>query len=322
MNADGFFAIGPTEWAKACELGLNPAVAFLVLARGTGRDNITTRWSAEAVATHTGMSWRRAAESIGALETAKLATNVTEPGRRPIRKLAIPEDLDAALWLPNALVTGAANEVPPITRFRQAQNLEHLQAFIELYGLHDLTGDGGLPRKLVQAPFKRTHVCELGQFTVHGFTRAESRTCWNTGPLARFAKRDKGKDSAAWAFLLALERMGLLETVDYLAEGESADAELIHALTGDDAECARDAAAMVAAGLPGGFPHEAERYDYALPVIRHIATPAVVGVSRLVYRPHTKLTAAWWARHRESCERATAIYNALASGDYQRAATA
>lgn len=324
MNAEGFFAIGPKEWAKACELGLNPAVAFLVLARGTGRDNITTRWSAEAVQTHTGMAWRRAAESIGALESAKLASNTTEPGKRPIRKLAIPKDLDSALWLPNALVTGAGNEVPPVTRFRQAQNLEHLQTFIELYGVQDLAGDGGLPRSLVWAPYTRAKVCELGQFTVHGFTRAADsmRYCHRTGPLARFDKRKKG-DGDAWTCLTALERMGLLETVDYLAEGESADAELIHALTGDaDAETARDAAALLASELPGGYQYEAERFDYVLPVFRHIAAPAVVGVSRLVYRPHTKLTAAWWAHHRESCERATAIYHAIASGDYQRAAAA
>lgn len=322
MKADGFFAIGKAEWARACALGLNPAVSFLVLARGTGRDNITTGWSAEAVASHTGMAWRRARDAIAALESDKLAT-VTKLGTRPSRKLTIPKGKETALWLPNALVTGAANEVPPVTRLRQAQNLEHLQAFVELYGLQDLAGDGGLPRNLVQAPFKRTHVCDLGQFTVHGFSRAESRTCWNTGPLTRFAKRKEGNDSAAWAFLLALERMGLVETVDYLAEGESADAELIHALTGDDcASKARDAAATLASELPGGFKYEAEQFDYVLPVMHHIAAPAVVGVSRLVYRPHTKLTAAWWARHRESCERAAAIYDALALGDFQKAVAA
>ena len=323
MKSNGFFALGPTEWEKACELGLNPAVAFLVLARGTGRDNVTTRWSAEAVQTHTGMAWRRAAESIGVLEKAKLASNATQSGKRPIRKLAFPKDLDSALWLPNALVTGVGNEVPPIARFRQAQNLEHLHAFIELYGLHDLAGDGGLPRKLVQAKFKRAHICELGQFTVHGFTRADSRQCWATGPLARFPKRKDGEDSDAWVFLQTLERMGLLETVDHLAEGESPDAELIHALTGDpEAENVRDAAAMLAASLPGGFQYEAEQFDYVLPVMNHIATPAVVGVSRLVYRPHTKLTSAWWAQHCESCKRFTATYDALTSGDYQRAAVA
>jgi hypothetical protein len=30
-----FFAVDRRTWARACDLGLNPAVAYLVLARGT-----------------------------------------------------------------------------------------------------------------------------------------------------------------------------------------------------------------------------------------------------------------------------------------------
>lgn len=321
MNSEGFFAIGKSQWAQACGLGLNPAVALLVLARGSGRDNVTTRWSAEAVQTHTGMAWRRAAAAIAELEQAKLAESIGERSTRPTRKLAFPKDADAALWLPNALVTGAAGEVPPVTRLRQAQNLEHLQAFIELYGMQDLAGDGGLPRNLVRDSFERKHLCDAGQFSVYGFNRSESRTCWNIGPLKRFDKRKDGKEPAAWIFLKTLERMGLLQTVHYLAEGDSPDAELIHALTGDaDADKVRDAAGSAAASLPDGFQYEAEDYEYTLPAFTHLSRVAVVGVSRLVYRPHTKLTAAWYAQHRESCERFARIYDAIASGNFRQAA--
>jgi hypothetical protein len=55
-------------------------------------------------------------------------------------------------------------------------------------------------------------------------------------------------------------------------------------------------------------------------VIRHIAAPALVGVLRLVYRPHTKLTAAWYAGHRDACRRFAMIYNAVAMGDFKQAA--
>lgn len=320
-----FFAIGKPQWAKACSLGLNPAVALLVLARGTGRDNSTTRWSAEAVANCTGMSWRRAAAAIDDLERAKLAEAVGKRSTRPVRKLVIPDDTASMLWLPNTLVSGAGSEAPPVTRLRQAQNLEHLQTFIELYGVQDLAGDGGLPRNLVWKLYERERICDTGQFVVWGFREAENglRYCNTRGPLERFVKRKVREESASWVCLGALERMGLLETVDYLAEGDSYDAELIHALTGDkDADAANESAWALAASLPGGFQYKAEGFAYVLPVLRHIEAPAVAGVSRLVYRPHTKLTAAWWARHRESCERATAIYNAIASGDFQRAATA
>lgn len=320
-----FFAIGKPQWAEACGLGLNPAVALLVLARGSGRDNATTRWSAEAIANYTGMSWRRAAGAIDSLEQAELVETVGERSTRPTRKLAVPEDVANMLWLPNTLVSGAGAEAPPVTRLRQAQNLEHLQTFIELYGVQDLAGDGGLPRSLIWKPYERQRICDAGQFVVWGFSELNDgiRYCNALGPLARFAKRKEGTESASWAFLGATEGMGLLETVDYLAEGDSPDAELIHALTGDaDADAVRDAAWALSTELPGGFRYKADGFTYVLPVLRHIGAPAVVGISRLVYRPHTKLTGAWWTRHRESCTRAIEIYSAIAAGDYQRAATA
>jgi hypothetical protein len=31
-----------------------------------------------------------------------------------------------------------------------------------------------------------------------------------------------------------------------------------------------------------------------VPVLRHFANVQMIGVARLRYRPHTKLTAAWW----------------------------
>lgn len=319
MNGQ-FFAIGQPQWGEACKLGLNPAVALLVLARGSGGDNITTAWSADAVARHAGISWRRAKAAIDALEGAKLAS-ITKPGTRPVRKLAAPNDLKCMLWLPNTLVDGAGDEVPPVMRLRQAQNLEHLQAFIELYGMQDLGGDGGLPRSLVRAPFQRERICDIRQFTVWGFTRMDTRYCNHTGPLVRFVKREAGKDSAAWGFLLALEHMGLLQTVDYLTEGDSPDAELLHALTGDaSANNVRDTAYAWFDGGPEWMGHRAAQYDYTLPVFRHIAAPAVVGVSRLVYRPHTRVTAAWWAQHCDACERFATIYKTLAGDTYQQSA--
>lgn len=323
MNGD-FFAIGKPQWTGACELGMNPAVAFLVLARGTGRDNRTTRWSAEAVAKHAGITWRRAAAALTMLDgNPSIVTSITRKGGNPARKLTIPKEVESRLWLPNALVTGAGSEVPPITKLRQAQNREHLQAFIELYGVQDLAGDGGLPRSLVRAPFKRTRICEAGQFTVWGFVRDPSRTCWNTGPLERFHGRKEGKESASWAFLTALEDMGMLERVDYLAESDDPEAELIHALTGDgDALAARDAALNAAESLPEEFQYATEKHDYVIPVHRHMQRATVVGVSRLVYRPHTKLTGAWYARNSESCRQYKAIYTAIAAGDYRMEAAA
>src|SRR5688572_13213702 len=117
-----FFAIGVPQWAAACELGLRQAVALLVLARGSGRDNSTTTWSAEAVCNHSGMTWRRAKEAIALLEAQKIVV-VEKDGARPIRKIARPEDVEQLLWLPNELVTGAGKEIPPVKRLREASDL-------------------------------------------------------------------------------------------------------------------------------------------------------------------------------------------------------
>ena len=325
MSGD-FFAVGQEQWGAACKLGLNPAVAFLVLARGTGRDNISTRWSADAVSRCTGISWRRAQAAIVELEKSGLVSNMTEPGKRPARKLAFPDDLNEALWLPNTLVDGVAGKSSPIARLRQWQRVDYLQAFIELYGLQDLAGDGGLPRKLIWVPFVREHLCDAGPFRVYGYSQKGTGYCSATGPLARFHDKEMPPEGwRIWTFLTALMNNGLLETVNYLAESSSADSELIHPLTGDAAAMALNIAAFRALdGLPDWVSNRQANtgYHYILPVIRDIPEPAVVGVYRLTYRPHTKLTSAWWAQHQESCQRFTSIYKAIASGDFHRAVAA
>lgn len=316
-----FFAIGRKQWGQACSLGIGPAAVFLVMARGTGRDNSTTRWSAEACHRYTGVSWRRATEFITALLGAKLLSK-TKDGKRPTYKLATPSSKEELIWLPNTLVTGARDEVPPVARLRQGQDVEFLQAFVELYGSHELDGDGGLPRSLVYGAFEPgEHICDFGQYRVKGFSRKNS-TCFCIGPLKPFlGKKDAGGESRVWQFVYALKRMGLLETVDYLAESESPDAELVCALSGDEhAIAVADAAAELAAELPAGFKYSAESYDYTLPVLDHLHGAAMVTVYRLVYRPHTTKTAAWYARHVDSCRAFADQYTRLASGDFRKAA--
>lgn len=60
LGRGGFFAVDCRCWAMACGIGINAAIAYLVLARGTGRDNRTTVWSAHAVENNTMIPWRMA----------------------------------------------------------------------------------------------------------------------------------------------------------------------------------------------------------------------------------------------------------------------
>lgn len=82
-----FFAVDRRAWARACGLGINPAVAYLVLARGSGRDNRTSTWSVQAVEKYTSISRGRAQEALRVLERHGLI-QVLREGTRPKYLLA------------------------------------------------------------------------------------------------------------------------------------------------------------------------------------------------------------------------------------------
>lgn len=319
MSEQGsFFAVGKSEWDKACSLGLNPAVALLVMARGTSRDNATTTWSCEAISAHTGITWRRARDAVALLESNGLVGK-EKGGARPIRTLKIDMEEGAAIWLPNELVTGAGRETPPVRRLREGRDVDPLRLLIDLYLEQELTGDGGIARTLLRSPFKRELICGWGPFDVFGFKRAESSLANGVGVLSRYWK---AKENVVWERVDALIGMGLLERIAYLAEGDDPNAELIHALDGDDhARDVAQAAREFAEALPGGFSYEAAEYEFTLPVMKHMKQAAVVGVYRLRYRPKTKRTAAWYGQHVTSCAEYAEQYRRLAAADFSVAGT-
>ena len=79
----GFFAVDARIWAKLCVPGMmNEAVAYIVQARGTGRDNRTTTWSVESIERYTGISRHRAAAAVKNLQ-AKGFTRLLRGGTKP-----------------------------------------------------------------------------------------------------------------------------------------------------------------------------------------------------------------------------------------------
>jgi hypothetical protein len=78
-----FFAVDRRAWHYVSELGnINPAIAYLVIAKGTGRDNRTTSTSTHAVSTYTRIARSRAKAAIAALIDAG-AVRRMESGSRP-----------------------------------------------------------------------------------------------------------------------------------------------------------------------------------------------------------------------------------------------
>jgi hypothetical protein len=320
MAKGEFFAIGKGQWEMACARGIAHAATLLVLARGSGPDNSTTSWSADAVWRHTGLAWRRASSCINDLMRDGVIVRL-KAGKRPTYCISRPDEVEDMIWLPNTLVTGAGSEIPPVARLRQAQCIEYMQAFIELYSLHDLASDSGLPRSLLYGQFQAgVELLEFGAYRVLGFTRCESH-CHRIGPFKRFAGQKVGDRPRSWHFIDTMEAMGLMERTDHLAESDDAQAELIHALSGDiHAEATAREAATFADNLPGGFKFESARYDYVVPVLNHLQKAAVVGVFRLTYRPRTSRTSMWFARHVEASQRYQKTYRDLCAGLLRAAA--
>ena len=74
-----FFRAGVLRMRQACAIGLNPALALLVLYGGTDKAGFT-RWGAEAIGARTGMAPRRARDAIKALVDTGILRRVALKG--------------------------------------------------------------------------------------------------------------------------------------------------------------------------------------------------------------------------------------------------
>lgn len=378
VNCGGhFFAVDRRAWHQACRLGLNPAVAYLVINRGTAGDNETSAWSTNAIETHTGISRGRSKQALAALidagllsvkrsgtyplyrvvpwrELMKLAPDevhvlshivfggTTVPktssssqwgSRRPFNVALTLEkkglvrgegdqifskifdyDLEREwVWLPNALVTGAAAEVPPLELLRQSGELLALRLLIDLYADHDLPEHGGINRFAISQSFQRTRVGQQGPFVVWGFSPDEFEThgfvpfvqSFMTNQFEQIAagrSRDTGWPKF-WHALDVLTRLGLVEFVPHIFEGSDSSSEIVHVYAmdnGEEEERALAAAAYVAAEslLTTGQVEKTRENDlWLVPALSpQLDNIQLFGIARLRYRPRTRATAAWLAR--------------------------
>ncbi len=78
----GFFCVDRGAFRCAAAGGLNSAIAHLVMARGTGRDNRTTQWSTNAIERYTGISRPKAKKAVKDLLDRGIWTK-TRDGNHP-----------------------------------------------------------------------------------------------------------------------------------------------------------------------------------------------------------------------------------------------
>ena len=362
---------------------MNAAAAYLVLARGSARDNRTSTWSVNAIESYTGISRSRAQAAVNGLQGNGLL-EAPRGGTRPQYRLRpahevpgcegqlppvldaieqrlfdqlmagetllpnrstkafagknprllasslirkgwakdagqghfqpVAHDLETAskpdwIWLPNALVTGAASETPPLELVRQTQDPMTLRLLVDLYHAHNLREDGGISRTHIRQKYERLRVGQRAQFAVWGFRYRSGYVMWPA--LLRCHRRveltpeeqQAGANAGVDYFRREqqLTRLGLLEWVPMLVESDGPEAEVIHPVGmggGDSLEdqigtAAHHAALSMLTEAQQGW---AEREGLRLvPVPQHVANVQVAGTARLLYRPRTRMTAAWWA---------------------------
>jgi hypothetical protein len=393
VKSPGFFAVDRGAFRCAAVGGLNSAVAHLIMARGTGRNNRTTQWSVHSIEQRTGISrpnaaravkdlvdrgiWRKIREgqhpiyevvpgneipsgpftaadqaTIAAIRNGKadeaavkalVARGIAKQtaSRRSRRSYANPYaaglELDEAtiaaltepltVWLPNTLVDGAADEVPPIELIRQTRNLPALQLLIELYSVQFLPNYGGVPRELLKMLFDRAKVGEQGPFVVWGF-RSKHMTAGRslarpffTGQLTTRddgTRVDAGLDASFWPAVHTLTDLGLIEQVGMLLDGDDDESEIIHPYAirgGEPAERELAVAAQMAATAmvtEGQLNWAVENgYCHLVPVRKHIANATLAELFRLKYRPHTSATAAWFALMQQTTAKYLENYRAM-----------
>lgn len=298
----GFFAVGHNTFLAACHLGINPAAAFVVLARGSGRDNITTKWSADAISDRLRVRWTTAKTSIGQLSDAGLVV-IERGSTRPSYLLARE---GRSIWLPNTVVDGDGARTAPVASLRQTRDRLTLQLFVELYSEQNLREDGGVSREITSMPFKRERVGQWGQWTAWWFFGSNQRIRTASHVVSAHRRQDvTDKDRTAgtneWSDIFyrfhVLTSLGLLDWVPYLFDGP--EGEPIHALNmfsevGSEAQLydlSDDAAKAMMSETE--IARLRMQTGHLAPVPSHIAEVQLEAIGRLRHRPSTRLTEAW-----------------------------
>ena len=149
--------------AKVSAIGMNEAVAYLVLACGTGHDNLTTSWSSQALHKYSGIAWERGKAAIESLIQAghvRLGKDHTRQNPRyelvAFKRAKDRTCDDDLIWLPNAIVTGTRSGEPsPSQRLRSSGDVWALRLFVDLYHAQNLRDDGGINPQVIWENYKR-----------------------------------------------------------------------------------------------------------------------------------------------------------------------
>ena len=84
---------------EACALGLNPAIAYLTIARGAGNRPVSA-WSVDAIERYTGMTRPKAKLAVKTLVDGGIIT-LERSGTRPLYGMSTASNDPLRVWLPS-----------------------------------------------------------------------------------------------------------------------------------------------------------------------------------------------------------------------------
>ena len=309
------------------------AAAYLVLARGTGADNMTTSWSANAIETYTGISRANSKAYIDDLVRLGIISKSFRTPTLPQYMLNRSSDIadisehvhwvpkgekldkPEMIWLPNSLVDGLGREIAPVELLRQTQNLDAMRLFVNLYYEHRLDVHCGVDWRSntgLSFRWQREKITENGQYCIWAFSLPDlllkgtaSFWCDHLGKFSHLSHAQRielisEKTKTYRSAIATLHSLGLIEVVPHLIDSDQDSGEIICPIPipgriGEPGEQEIHAAAWRAADalMPDWAKVKAENSPIVVPVLNHFRSVTVVGIIRMKYRPQTEATAQW-----------------------------
>ena len=322
----GFFQVEACTFHEVVRLGMNPAVAYLVLSRFRNPKTSETRAGVHAVENYTGIGRTRAGRALDSLREkgfiepapsgSRIVVKCSLTGRRqrarPGGKKAefsthTAPPLEHWIHLPNEIVDGAADETAPLELLRQMGDAMTLRLFLDLYREQLLPEDFGISRSVIFQPCTMTKVWEVGALNFWAYKGALTHC-----DVDSRAVNPHGRDF--WARFGSLHQVGLILRIPVLFESAGSEAVPIYPFAESGTSTERRLRDVLADYVEGQMESSGERgrilrakaeaieHEGIIPVPMHYPSPSVVGIYRLRYLPSTSMTAAWHARIERFCK--------------------
>lgn len=326
-----YFAVDQALANRALDLSLEAFLALLVLARGAGGDQRSTKWGVNSIEQREILGRPAARRGIGQLE-AKAIISTPEKGVRKIADRTVvrcdaegKSTFAPRLWLPNQLIDGPPGHRSPLIALRETRSVDAARLLMHIYALCDLEQWGGVPPSLLRGNLKLEALGDRGMHTIYGIKWAEPKRVAEMvlaepfmpeRPTELDPKRECLVDQG-WSRLSKaldiLDDLKLVERAAYIFDGPPGHGEPIAPCVwgreGEEtySEAMNDAARRMMTRALRGAKRQGDAlkgFDCFAAIPKHVAQPHGLVLTRPRLLPDTELTRRWLARLEKWRERA------------------